>query len=78
MTAQNAQLQEFFRRFAPDLEGVTFRNASAAGGENPQSARIRSNEGNLNTQYAISLAHQVAVEHLTVGGFNYDFNPDLE
>ncbi|KAF5627982.1 tripeptidyl-peptidase 1 precursor [Fusarium sp. NRRL 52700] len=78
MTAQNAQLQEFFRRFAPDLEGVTFRNASAAGGENPQSTRIRSNEGNLNTQYAISLAHQVPVEHLTVGGFNYDFNPDLD
>ncbi|QGI81522.1 hypothetical protein CEK25_008251 [Fusarium fujikuroi] len=78
MTAQNAQLQEFFRRFAPDLGGVTFRNASAAGGENPQSARIRSNEGNLNTQYAISLAHQVPVEHLTVGGFNYDFNTDLD
>ncbi|KAF4343317.1 tripeptidyl-peptidase 1 precursor [Fusarium beomiforme] len=78
MTAQNAQLQEFFRRFAPDLEGVTFRNASAEGGENPQSDRIRSNEGNLNTQYAISLAHQVPVEHLTVGGFNYDFNPDLD
>ncbi|KIL96585.1 hypothetical protein FAVG1_01329 [Fusarium avenaceum] len=78
MTSQLDEQQEFFRRFAPKLEGVAFSNASAAGGTNTQGDNVPEIEGNMNTQQAISLAHGVPVQHLTVGGLNYDFIPDLD
>ncbi|KAM0347751.1 hypothetical protein ACHAPU_004766 [Fusarium lateritium] len=78
MTSQIDELQEFFRRFAPELNGVVFSNASANGGNNVQGDNVPESEGNLNIQQAISLAHGVPVEHLTVGGLNYDFIPDLD
>jgi hypothetical protein len=78
MTSQVDELQEFFRRFAPKLEGVVFSNASAAGGTNPQGDNVPEIEGDMNAQQAISLAHGVPVQHLTIGGLNYDFIPDLE
>ncbi|KAJ4267642.1 hypothetical protein NW762_003754 [Fusarium torreyae] len=77
-TAQDSELQEFLRRFAPDIKGTTFSDASANGGSNPQGDNYPSGEGNLDVQYAISLAHQVPVQYLAVGGFNFDFNPDLD
>ncbi|KAF5662210.1 tripeptidyl-peptidase I [Fusarium heterosporum] len=78
MTSQKDELQEFFRRFTPQLEGVVFSDASAAGGSNPQGDNVPESEGNMNTQQAISLAHGVPVQFLSVGGFNFDFVPDLD
>ncbi|KAF5001862.1 hypothetical protein FGRMN_709 [Fusarium graminum] len=78
MTSQKDELQEFLRRFAPELEGVVFSDASAAGGSNPQGDNVPEIEGNMNTQQAISLAHGVPVQFLAVGGFNFDFVPDLD
>ncbi|KAF4963755.1 hypothetical protein FSARC_8238 [Fusarium sarcochroum] len=77
-TAQDSELQEFLRRFAPDIKGTKFSDASANGGSNPQGDNYPSGEGNLDIQYAVSLAHKVPVQYLAVGGFNADFNPDLD
>ncbi|KAF5021346.1 hypothetical protein F66182_6614 [Fusarium sp. NRRL 66182] len=77
-TAQDSELQEFLRRFAPDIEGATFSDAFTNGGSNPQGDNYPSGEGNMDTQYAIALAHQVPVQYLSVGGANFDYNPDLD
>ena len=78
MTSQRDELQEFLRRYAPDLKGVTFADDFANGGKNTQGDNIPENEGNLNIQYAVSLASRVPVQHLAVGGINTDYISDLE
>ncbi|EKJ70784.1 hypothetical protein FPSE_09020 [Fusarium pseudograminearum CS3096] len=78
MTSQRDELQEFLRRYAPDLKGVTFADDFANGGKNTQGDNVPENEGNLNIQYAVSLASRVPVQHLAVGGINTDYISDLD
>ncbi|KAM5352648.1 hypothetical protein ACJ41O_005370 [Fusarium nematophilum] len=77
-TAQYDQLEEFLRRFAPDLEGASFSEDLVNGGTNNQGDQYPSGEANLNIQWAVALAHQVPVRFISVGGENHDFNVDLD
>ncbi|KAM0432304.1 hypothetical protein ACHAPT_004844 [Fusarium lateritium] len=73
--AQFAELEEFLKRFAPDLKGANFSVSLVNGGKNEQ-GNVASIEANTDIQYAIALAHKVPVRFISVGGMNPNLIPD--
>lgn len=77
-TAQYDELEEFLSRFAPGQQGATFSVSLVNGAQNPQGTQYPSGEANSNIQYAVSLADEIPVRFISVGGENHNFNTDLE
>ncbi|KAI8669497.1 Peptidase S53 domain-containing protein [Fusarium keratoplasticum] len=76
--AQFSDLEEFLKRFAPDLKGSNFSVSLVNGGLNQQTHNVAQIEANMDIQYAIALADKVPVRFISVGGMNQNLIPDLD